>query len=784
MSRIASAAFIALVIAALIVGISPASVAAPTDAEKVNTNQLMLAAIAAHSAGQIEDAGYFFVAAQARYQIDKQSFPPVQKGGNNPGVLMASLSFSAGQPIMNSVTSDRDINAKVISRLSHWSPMFEANYDPGWEFENPLDSQDRQKVVATVCTKILNSAQQRMNLLNHDEYSRLSKDLQATREVEQRYWAAIEANRGLDIPDKGLISEYKAAQVKKKVSAKRMKDIEWEINPTTRWHTHVGWQAEDYFEDPKSIELCHAIEKNDITAMEQLIASGADVNSIGKQGMTPLLWAFPDHKPERFVCLLKHGANPNIFLESDFGTNNLPFHPYPEGGRSLDDRGCHAGQTVTHLACRSPVIEYMRQVFQHGGDAMIVDKKTKEVPLDIVLDRSLTDVKSRVEILIAKGADVNRFCDYTLQYPVTQAVHYHKYDVALLLLEAGADPNATRRRDESKIVHTLLRHELDQIADMPEFEADFRALVDWLKEHGQSFEEARADLEQDGTWQKLIQKKKQHELFELQARQQAEARADRTGTLPPAATNQVSVKPPSELVKSISDLQRERISLSSDVESPVFTMSLPTATPRKEPWMSVYANGRLICHGRLSPAASPVEAKISPDELKWLLHLAVNECKLLERESQSYPAPKRNIGKGAFNYMINVKSGSNDLQLPMDYLIVKTRRRDSGLDNFKLLNMFATGIVNQAIFTDFEGSAEILQKINDDLNKNYPGRPPFQLQHLALADRFDSSTFVCSFEHEIFLGDHRFEKLTGVFTAKGDETKVQVNALEYSKLSR
>ena len=234
----------------------------------------------------------------------------------------------------------------------------------------------------------------------------------AAREVVQTYYAAVEANRGFDIPDKNLINEFEAAKEKKRVAAGRMKDIEWEINPLSRWHQQVSWRAEDYFDDPKVIKLCRAVEENDIEEMERLIASGADVKSVGKDGMTPLMWAFPDHKPERFACLLKHGADPNVFFESDFGVENRHFHPDPTGDGYFNDRGCHAGQSVTHLACRSPVIKYMQLVFSRGGDANLVDKKTKQTPLDMVVERGVPDARQRVEILIESRADVNRFCEY------------------------------------------------------------------------------------------------------------------------------------------------------------------------------------------------------------------------------------------------------------------------------------------------------------------------------------------------------------------------------------
>ena len=101
------------------------------------------------------------------------------------------------------------------------------------------------------------------------------------------------------------------------------------------FHQKFGWKAEDYFTDPKVIALCHAIEANDLAKIDRQIAAGADVNANGKDGMTPLLWAFADNKLERFSKLLEHGADPNVFIQSDLNTHG----------------GFHPGDTVTHMAC-------------------------------------------------------------------------------------------------------------------------------------------------------------------------------------------------------------------------------------------------------------------------------------------------------------------------------------------------------------------------------------------------------------------------------------------------
>lgn len=122
------------------------------------------------------------------------------------------------------------------------------------------------------------------------------------------------------------------------------------------FHQKAGWKAKDFFDDPQVIALCHAIEADDLDGIDRLVAAGANVNAKGKDGMTPLFWAFPDNKLTRFTRLLEHGANPNVAIESDLGTHG----------------GFEPGDSVTHLACRTKFPGYFEAVFAHGGDPNLV----------------------------------------------------------------------------------------------------------------------------------------------------------------------------------------------------------------------------------------------------------------------------------------------------------------------------------------------------------------------------------------------------------------------------
>jgi len=134
------------------------------------------------------------------------------------------------------------------------------------------------------------------------------------------------------------------------------------------FHRKVGWKAEDFFQDPQVIGLCEAIAANDLESMGRLIKAGVNVNAKGAGNMTPLLWAFPDDRPDRFEMLLEAGANPNVKITTDLGVPN----------------GFEVGDSVTHKAAASYFPEHFRLVMEHGGDPDVLNSRG-ETPIFSVI---------------------------------------------------------------------------------------------------------------------------------------------------------------------------------------------------------------------------------------------------------------------------------------------------------------------------------------------------------------------------------------------------------------
>ncbi len=254
----------------------------------------------------------------------------------------------------------------------------------------------------------------------------------------------------------------------------------------------MSWKAEDYFEDPLVIKLCKAIKANDLDEIDNLVAEGANVNAIGKGNMTPLLWAFPDDHIERFRKLLEYGANPNILVTEDFGTN----------------RSIRPGYAVTHLALRSKFQEHYKAVFDHGGDANLQTESEHghDTPLHIMIRGTYRDKGERLRVLLDHGADVNALGLSGWTPASTAVAYFSQYSLALDLLKAGADPLKYHKDEHQTIAHFVvsdarLANEYENGLITP-----YGKLVKWLKAHSVDLQSARNDQDR---WASLRGNRKQ-----------------------------------------------------------------------------------------------------------------------------------------------------------------------------------------------------------------------------------------------------------------------------------
>jgi hypothetical protein len=178
------------------------------------------------------------------------------------------------------------------------------------------------------------------------------------------------------------------------------------------------------------------------------------------------------------------------------------------------------------MACDTSFPGYFEAVFDNGGDPNIRHTGPlgfHETPLFAVITGAAANKAEKVKRLIDLGADMNALASGDT--PVTQAVSWFgQYDLALMMLEAGADFRKYMENDAMRLIHVVVRmeHRLGQYT--PEQRAKFYELVKWLEDHGESYDEAKADIARWDSWSSAtFRQKMDAEIAERKAREKAAA---------------------------------------------------------------------------------------------------------------------------------------------------------------------------------------------------------------------------------------------------------------------
>lgn len=245
----------------------------------------------------------------------------------------------------------------------------------------------------------------------------------------------------------------------------------------------LGWKAKDYFADQNVVALCHAIEGRDVAAVERLVSEGVDVNAMGKDNMTPLMWAFPGEDNPCFRRLLELGADPNVKVTSRLNTHSH----------------IRAGDSVTTLAANS-AFTHFQDVMQHGGNPN--QKSGREDPLlHVVIGGNGGNRMERVELLIEAGANLDQY-DASGWTPAMNAVARGDFDVALRLLEAGARHDLYTFVNEEvglqRLIHFVESGE--RFNPQGEHRVAYDKLIAFMEAKGESVEEAAKDQKRWSSW--------------------------------------------------------------------------------------------------------------------------------------------------------------------------------------------------------------------------------------------------------------------------------------------
>jgi uncharacterized protein len=185
-----------------------------------------------------------------------------------------------------------------------------------------------------------------------------------------------------------------------------------------------------------------------VEAAKLLLSHGAAVDAVESWGgQTPLMWAAAQRQPQMVKLLIEHHAKLNLRST----VRNWPRRVTAEGRPLIMDVG---GLSALAFAARQDCIECVKELVKAGAD-MNEGDPDDTTPLVIALMNFHFDL---AKVLIDEGADVNKW-DFFGDTPLYVAIDMNTlptggradlpstdaltgYDIAKLLLEKGANPNA------------------------------------------------------------------------------------------------------------------------------------------------------------------------------------------------------------------------------------------------------------------------------------------------------------------------------------------------------
>lgn len=174
---------------------------------------------------------------------------------------------------------------------------------------------------------------------------------------------------------------------------------------------------EIFFDDPKVVSLVKALARGNVDDVDRLVAEGVDVDSVGKDGVTPLYWLMAMEKYPNKV-----GFQHLVDLEA----NPLGFHTL-------------SGRTAFLISARHPDPDYLTILLKSGVDPNF--KHPGEPSLPTALYHAIfTRNFEHMQILLDYDADTelrNSVGETPLHTTKT-----NNWQAAYILLENGADYTA------------------------------------------------------------------------------------------------------------------------------------------------------------------------------------------------------------------------------------------------------------------------------------------------------------------------------------------------------
>ncbi|WP_281800996.1 ankyrin repeat domain-containing protein [Segatella maculosa] len=174
------------------------------------------------------------------------------------------------------------------------------------------------------------------------------------------------------------------------------------------------------FFSEKEYPIIEAIHNQDKDKILEMMRQGWKVNSMGKHGMSYLLYAIWEDNYRMTEFLLEHGADPNFVSEYwEVSPNGaVPMLPL--------ERVCYDKYGMN----------YMKLLLKHGANP---NDTRAQLPL---FAAALNNDKRKIEYLLEHGADINQFSS-SKETIITDQSIAGKWEMVLWLWDKGADPMKT-----------------------------------------------------------------------------------------------------------------------------------------------------------------------------------------------------------------------------------------------------------------------------------------------------------------------------------------------------
>jgi uncharacterized protein len=198
--------------------------------------------------------------------------------------------------------------------------------------------------------------------------------------------------------------------------------------------------------------LADAAERRDAALVRTLIAAKADVNAAQIDGTTALHWAAYNDDPEIAALLVRSGANVNAVnrygvppLSLACATGNAVVVKLLLAAGANANATLKGGETVLMVAARSGNLEALKALIASGARHDARERRGQTALMWAAAEGHTAVVRTLIEV----GADISATLDSGFT-PFFFAVREGHIDVVRALHDAGVDVNATLKRRESE----------------------------------------------------------------------------------------------------------------------------------------------------------------------------------------------------------------------------------------------------------------------------------------------------------------------------------------------